>query len=90
MRDWYENTPGKPLVGAIRESPVSAQRTFSFQVVRVATLMTYSEEPSDEKSIISPPAGADRGRQLRENNAVAVILSAAESKNSKRRASEFD
>ena len=42
--------PGKPLVGAIRESPVSAPRAFSFQVVRVATLMKYSEGNGIEES----------------------------------------
>ena len=49
MSDCYENNPGKPLVGAIRESPVSAPRTFSFQVVRVATLMKYSERSEESK-----------------------------------------
>ena len=59
--------PPQPSFPRRRESIFSAspsvlERTeeptpFSFQVVRVATLMKYSEERSDEESPISPPPG---------------------------------
>ena len=46
MSDSPENTPppGKPLVGAIRESPVCAPRALSYQVVRVTTDISDSSE----------------------------------------------
>ena len=65
MSDSSENTPGKPLVGAIRESPVSAPRALSFQVVRVTTDICDSSEntrpttpPSFPLSRKSPPPPA--------------------------------
>ena len=53
----YENRSHQPVVGAGFKPALGAQTPFHFQVVRVKTLMSYSERREESKVSCGPHSG---------------------------------